>query len=87
MLVVGSDAGGQTHDNWRSNLSLAVGLQQAVQEEYGTLIRPIVLRSSRFNQHLSTGALLVEVGSHGNTLQEAITAARLFAQAAAETLQ
>jgi stage II sporulation protein P len=87
MLVVGSDAGGQTHDNWRSNLSLAVGLQRAVQDEYGTLIRPIVLRSSRFNQHLSTGALLVEVGSHGNTLQEAITAARLFAQAAADALQ
>jgi hypothetical protein len=29
----------------------------------------------------------VEVGSHGNTLQEAITAARLFAQAVADTLQ
>jgi stage II sporulation protein P len=87
MLVVGSDAGGQTHDTWRSNLSLAVGLQTAVQEEYGTLIRPIVLRSSRFNQHLSTGALLVEVGSHGNTLQEAITAARLFAQSISKALQ
>ena len=80
MLVVGSDAGGQTHDGWRNNLSLAAGLQQQVLEEHGTLIRPIVLRSSRFNQQMSNGSLLVEVGSHGNTLQEAITAAKLFAQ-------
>lgn len=88
MLVVGSDAGGQAHDNWRQNLSLAVGLQQAVQDEYGTLIRPIVLRSSRFNQQLRPGgSLLVEVGSHGNTLQEAITAARLFAQTVADMVK
>ena len=86
MLVVGTDAGGQSHDGWRKNLSLALGLQRAVQEKHGTLIRPIVLRSSRFNQHLSAGSLLVEVGSHGNTLQEALTAARLTAEAMAGRL-
>ena len=87
MMVVGSDAGGQTHDNWRSNLSLAAGLQQQALSEHGTLIRPIVLRSSRFNQQMSTGALLVEVGSHGNTLREAINAARLFAQTIVDVVQ
>ena len=86
MLVVGSDAGGQTHDGWRNNLSLAVGLQQKTLKDHGTLIRPIVLRSSRFNQQMSSGALLVEVGSHGNTLREAITAARLFAQTIVDTV-
>lgn len=87
MIVVGSDAGGQTHDNWRQNLSLAVGIQQAVLDAHGTLIRPIVLRSSRFNQQLRPASLLVEVGSHGNTLQEAITAARLFAQTVVEVVR
>ena len=88
MLVVGSDAGGQAHDNWRQNLSLAVGIQQKVQDSYGTLIRPIVLRSSRFNQQMRPGgSLLVEVGTHGNTLQEAITAARLFAQTVADLVK
>ena len=87
MLVVGSDAGGQAHDTWRENLSLAVGIQQTVQDRYGTLIRPIVLRSSRFNQQMNPGSLLVEVGSHGNTLQEAITAARLFARSVAELVK
>lgn len=83
MMVMGSDAAGQTHPNWKVNLALAVGIQSALTQKWGTLARPTVLRTSRFNQHLSTGAILVEVGTHGNTLQEAITAARLYAQTVA----
>lgn len=86
MMVVGSDAGGQEHDTWEENLSLAVGLQSVLVDECGTFARPIVLRSSRFNQQMSTGAILVEVGSHGNTLQEAITAARQFAKVVADAV-
>lgn len=84
MMVVGTDAMGQLHPNWRVNLSLAVSIQEALTDKWATLARPIVLRTSRFNQHQSTGALLVEVGTHGNTLQEAITAGRLFARTIAD---
>ena len=84
MMVVGTDAMGQLHPNWRVNLSLAVSIQKALTDKWVTLARPIVLRTSRFNQHQSTGALLVEVGTHGNTLQEAITAGRLFARTIAD---
>jgi len=87
MIVAGSDAGGLKHDNWRENLSLAVGLQRALVDSRGTLIRPIVLRSSRFNQHFRPASLLVEVGSHGNTLQEALTAARLFAETVVDVVK
>ena len=87
MLVVGTDAGGQTHDNWRQNLALAVEVQHQVNADYPTQARPIVVRSSRFNQQLTPGSLLVEVGTHGNTLQEALAAARLFAQSMAEVFQ
>ncbi len=87
MIVSGSNAGGQKHDNWRENLSLAVGLQRKMLDEHGTLIRPIVLRSSRFNQQYRPGSLLVEVGSHGNTLQEALTAARLFAETVVQVVK
>lgn len=80
MMVMGTDAAGQKHPNWRVNLSLAVSIQKALTDKWATLARPIVLRTSRFNQHQSTGEILLEVGSHGNTLQEAITAARLFAR-------
>ena len=86
MMVMGSDAGGMKHPNWRVNLSLAVSIQKAITDKWATLARPIVLRTSRFNQQQSTGAILVEVGTHGNTLQEAITAARLFARTVADMI-
>ena len=86
MMVMGSDAGGQTHPNWRVNLALALSIQNALARKWATLARPLTLRTSRFNQHLSTGSILVEIGTHGNTLQEAITAARLYARTAAELI-
>ena len=79
MMVMGTDASGQKHPNWRVNLSLATSIQKELTDKWATLARPIVLRTSRFNQHQSTGEILLEVGSHGNTLQEAIAAGRLFA--------
>ena len=86
MMVMGSDASGQLHPNWKVNLSLALSIQEEMSQRWATLARPIVLRGSRFNQHLSTGMLLVEVGTHGNTLQEAITAARLYARTVADLM-
>ncbi len=87
MLVVGSGDGGAEHPNWRANLALAVKLQLALTARYDQLARPITLRSSRFNQHLSPGALLVEIGGHGNTLEEAIAGGRMFAKTAGALLK
>ena len=87
MLVVGSGDGGAEHPNWRANLALAVKLQLALTARYDQLARPIALRASRFNQHLSTGALLVEVGGHGNTLEEAVAGGRLFAKTVGAALK
>ena len=86
MMVMGNDAGGASHPNWRVNLALALSIQDALTQKWSTLARPTVLQAARFNQHLSTGSILVEVGAHGNTLQEAITAARLYARTVAEMI-
>jgi len=86
MLLVGSDESGLEHPGWQENLALAVYLQRAVNSRHPTLMRPVELVSQRYNQHLSPGALILEVGSNGNTLQEALAAARLFASAAAPAL-
>lgn len=85
MVVVGR---GQNDSNphWIENLTLACKLQQGMNTLYPTLARPMTLRSSSYNQELASGALLVEVGTHGNTLQEALAAARLFARAAGQVL-
>ncbi len=86
MLVMGSNDNGLSHDHWKENLTLAVQLQLQLNEDWPTFARPISLRAGRYNQQLTTGSILVEVGSHGNTLQEALGAARRFAQSAAEVL-
>lgn len=72
MLVVGTDASGLKHPNWQQNLSLAVKLHAQMEKVASGLCRPISFRSQRFNQDLSTGALIVEVGAAGNTRQQAL---------------
>ncbi len=86
MLLVGTGENGLYHPNWRENLKLALYLQQAMVVTYPTLARPVAVKQERYNQHLTAGSMILEVGSAGNTLQEAITAVRLFADAAAPAL-
>lgn len=83
MLVVGTEEAGGSHPNWRQNLSFAIGLERRLNDAVPTLARPITLRKSHYNQQLSPGSILVEVGTHGNTLEEAVTAAQRFAETAA----
>ncbi|MCD7881613.1 MAG: stage II sporulation protein P [Clostridiales bacterium] len=84
MLVVGTDDGGLTHPNWEENLTLATHIQARLLGIDAGFPRAINLRSQRFNQHMTVGSLLVEVGTSGNALREALAGARLFARAAGE---
>ena len=86
MLLVGTDGSGLEHPDWRSNLALALYLQEAVGRLHPTLMRPVALVQQRYNQHLTPGSLILEVGCSGNTLQEALAAIRLFADGAAPAL-
>lgn len=79
MLVSGTDAGGYTHTAWRENLSVAVKLHTVLEKMYPGLCRDLTMRSYYFNQDLSPGALLVEVGTAGDTRQSALYAAELLA--------
>lgn len=87
MLVVGTQEAGGTHPDWRQNLTFAMALERELNQQYPTLARPITLRTSHYNQQLSPGSLLVEVGTHGNSLQEAINGARAFAQTSAPVIK
>ena len=80
MFVVGTDAGGLHHPQWQENLALALKLQTQLETLCPGLCRPIDLRTQRFNQDLSEGALLVEVGASGNTRQEALRTAEVLAE-------
>ena len=80
MLVMGSSASGLKHPNWEQNLSLALKLQAVLERETPGITRSTVLRAQRFNQDLSPGCLLVEVGAAGNTHDEALRAAGKLAE-------
>ena len=82
MLVVGTNDMGLTHPKWKDHLTLAVQIQKNMLAIDSELPRPIDLRRQRFNEHATPGSLLVEVGTSGNTLKQALAGARLFAQAA-----
>ncbi|MBE6768775.1 MAG: hypothetical protein E7549_07700 [Ruminococcaceae bacterium] len=68
------------HENWKDNLSFATKLQEMLTARHDRLARPLSLTAARYNQYLTSGSLLVEVGSEGNTLEEATYAARLLGQ-------
>ncbi len=86
MLVVGTDEGGLEHPRWRENLSLAAVLQAHMGAAWPGVMRPINLRSERFNQDEGAMSLLVEVGTSGNTLEEALRGARCFAGVLSDVL-
>lgn len=76
MLVVG--VGYQSLDNkyWKENLSLALKIASVGEQMYPGLFRHVLVRDSRYNQHLTPGSILIEVGATGNTLEEAYYGAR-----------
>lgn len=87
MLVMGTDEGGLSHPNWQDNLSWALKLQAVLEREYPGLCRNLDLRTERFNQHVTPGSMLVEVGSSGNTLKEALAAARDLGEGLADLIE
>ena len=81
MFLVGTDESGNYHPDWRDNLAVAAKLNVLMEGLNPGITRKTTLRAQRFNQDLAEIALLVEVGSAGNTLQEALTAIPILAEA------
>ncbi|MBS3938371.1 MAG: stage II sporulation protein P [Peptococcaceae bacterium] len=79
-VVGGNEALGHLH--WRRNYAFAMKLQQQVAEMFPGFSRGILLRDfGRFNQHVHPHALLIEIGGHENSLEEAIRATGYLAEA------
>ncbi len=74
------------HPAWEKNLTFSTRLQQALGAVSPDLMRPLNTVASRYNQHLHPGWVLVEVGSEGNTVEEAVYAGQLLGQTLVELL-
>ena len=87
MFVIGTDGGGLEHPNWNQNLKFAVKLQEKANELYPGLFKPIILRNSRYNQHLSKAACIIEVGATGNTMEQCLTSMKYLAKVMSEVMK
>lgn len=78
MAVIGSDSNGTDYDTWENNLSFAISLRRSLNSEYGNFCRPVYLKRKSYNQELAAVSVLFEIGTEGNTLQEACYSAQLL---------
>lgn len=87
MFVIGTNGGGLWHPNWQQNLQFAIEVQAKANELYPGLFKPMILRNSRYNQHLGKAACIIEVGATGNTLEQSITSMKYLAKVINEVLK
>lgn len=78
MIIAGCDDGTMNHPNYMQNLSFAAVLQTQIESDHPGLTRPILFDYRYYNQSLSTGSLLIEVGGHANTLDQALYSGELI---------
>lgn len=87
MFVVGTDEKGLYHPNWRSNMQTALCFQKAITAKYPKLMRYVNLRRERFNGHTTNASMIIEVGTSGNSLDEALRGIELAAACIADYLK
>lgn len=80
MFVIGTNGGGLMHPNWNQNLKYAVKVQEKAEQLYPGLFKPIILRNSRYNQHVTEAASIIEVGATGNTLEQCLTSMKYLSK-------
>ena len=88
MIICGCDNGGSIQlPNWRQNLRFAARWESAMEALYPGFTRPVLFSYRFYNQDLTTGSLLIEIGGHGNNLNEALRAGQLAANGLVEALK
>lgn len=86
-IIVGKGQKGYENPHWQQNQAFAQKLHQAMESLYPGLSRGIIMKDWPYNQELHPQALLLEVGDHYNTKEEALRSAQLVADALAMVIQ
>lgn len=86
MIVCGTNQAGLDNDTWQENLKFALKMQKFMETYYPGFARPLNLRQERFNTHATNGSMIIEVGTSGNTLQEALSSTKYLAKTINEIL-
>lgn len=86
MIISGCDDGTMNMPNYLQNFRLAALLEQQIEGDYPTLTRAVLFDYRKYNQDLTTGSLLIEVGGHANSLDQAVYSGHLIGQSIAKAL-
>ncbi len=86
MIICGCDDGTMNMPDCMKNLRTASLFQQYMEKSYPGLTRPVLFDYRKYNQDLTTGSLLLEMGGHANSLGEALYAGELTAEAISDAL-
>lgn len=81
MFVIATGEVKQNHPTWKENLKLALKIQEKLNEQCPQLTLPINLAKYTYNQHVSNGALLIEIGGDGNLLDECLESTKYLSKA------
>ena len=87
MIISGCDDGTMDMPDFRQNLRTAALFQQYMEMSFKGLTRPVLFDYRSYNQNMTHGSLLIEVGGHGNTLDEAVYAGELAAKGISEAIK
>lgn len=87
MIITGCDSPELDFPNYMENFKLSCLLQNCAEEAYPTLARPMLFDYRNYNQSLFDGDLLIEVGSQGNSLEEALYTGELLGNTIADAVE
>ena len=87
MIISGCDGEMYNIPNFMENYKLAALLQNCSENAYPELARSLLFDYRNYNQDISTGALLIEVGSQGNSLEEVVYTGELLGNVIADAIE
>ena len=87
MMLIGNGGNFDIKPDYEANLAFAARLTDRINALCDGLCRPVMVKNGRYNQHLFTPSVLIEVGHNLNTLDEALASMPVLAEALADLLK
>lgn len=86
MIISGCDDGTMNMPDYMKNFRLACLWQKELEGSYKGLTRPVLFAYKKYNQDLTSGSLLIEIGGHANSIDQAVYSGELAGRALAKAL-
>lgn len=78
MIISGCDDGTMGMPDYMKNFRFAAMLQSQLESDWEGLTRPVLFDYRKYNQDLTTGSILIEVGGHANSIDQALYSGELI---------